>query len=313
MAVAAAAGRTNLRLLDCGCGTGANLALLRRHGRAFGFDLTARGLAFAAAQGETTVARASIAAIPFPDAAFDVVTSFDVFYGLPDEIARASAREMARVLRPGGMLLVTTAAFEHLRGGHGDLHQRGAPPHRGEPVGAAPRRRPGDGPGVLHPRHALPDHRDGARLGALAGRRHRRVERRRPRGPGRARERRAVGRARRGVRRCCAGRPAVWQHRHGAGAEAAMTDDAASDAAGAMRDWRPGRGVGLGIGGHPGGTSPNCRARVATLPGSLAGRGVVAAAAAGASRRAARLAGAARAPGSPVAAVAARAACPLPS
>ncbi len=115
----AAAGRTNLRLLDCGCGTGANLALLRRHGRAFGFDLTARGLAFAAEQGETTVARASIAAIPFPDAAFDVVTSFDVLYGLPDEIARASAREMARVLRPGGTLLVTTAAFEHLRGGHG--------------------------------------------------------------------------------------------------------------------------------------------------------------------------------------------------
>ena len=47
----AAGGRTDLRLLDCGCGTGANLALLARHGVAFGFDLTARGLEFARAHG----------------------------------------------------------------------------------------------------------------------------------------------------------------------------------------------------------------------------------------------------------------------
>ena len=118
---AAAGGRTDLRLLDCGCGTGANLTLLGRHGRAFGFDLTARGLEFARAQGVTRVARASISAIPYPDAAFDVVTSFDVLYGLPDEIESAAAREIARVLKPGGSTLVTVAAFESLRGGHGTL------------------------------------------------------------------------------------------------------------------------------------------------------------------------------------------------
>jgi SAM-dependent methyltransferase len=115
----AAAGRTDLRLLDCGCGTGANLELLARHGRAFGFDLTARGLDFAKSNGVDRVVRASIGAIPFPDASFDVVTSFDVLYGLPDAIEQAAAREMARVLRPGGALLVTVAAFESLRGGHG--------------------------------------------------------------------------------------------------------------------------------------------------------------------------------------------------
>ena len=115
----AAAGRTDLRLLDCGCGTGANLELLAHHGRAFGFDLTARGLEFARSHGVDRVVRASIGAIPFPDASFDVVTSFDVLYGLPDEVEHAAAREMARVLRPGGALLVTVAAFESLRGGHG--------------------------------------------------------------------------------------------------------------------------------------------------------------------------------------------------
>ncbi len=115
----AAAGRTDLRLLDCGCGTGANLAMLARHGRAFGFDLTARGLDFAKSNGVERVARASIGAIPFPDASFDIVTSFDVLYGLPDEVEQAAGREMARVLKPGGKVLVTSAAFHMLRGGHG--------------------------------------------------------------------------------------------------------------------------------------------------------------------------------------------------
>ena len=39
-----AGGRRDLRLIDCGCGTGNNLALLKPYGRAFGFDLTPGGL-----------------------------------------------------------------------------------------------------------------------------------------------------------------------------------------------------------------------------------------------------------------------------
>lgn len=118
---AAAAGRRDLTLLDCGCGTGNNLALLGRHGRAFGFDITAIGPRFARAHGLTRVARGSIGAIPCPNASFDIVTSFDVLYGLPDELEQAAAREMARVTKPGGYVLITAAALESLRGGHGTL------------------------------------------------------------------------------------------------------------------------------------------------------------------------------------------------
>ncbi|MGE3490727.1 MAG: class I SAM-dependent methyltransferase, partial [Vicinamibacterales bacterium] len=76
--VRATAGRSAPRILDCGCGTGSNLEMLRPYGRAVGFDLTGIGPAFARQHGHQ-VAQASIAQIPFATGAFDLVTSFDVF------------------------------------------------------------------------------------------------------------------------------------------------------------------------------------------------------------------------------------------
>ena len=122
MLARAAAGRTRLRLLDCGCGTGANLRqLLEPHGDAWGFDLTWTGLRLARNAGLTRVAQASAAAVPFPSATFDIVTSFDVLYCLPDEIEREAVREMWRVLKPGGAAIINVAAMEVLRGNHSVL------------------------------------------------------------------------------------------------------------------------------------------------------------------------------------------------
>ena len=105
-------------MLDCGCGTGHNLALLRRYGRAVGIDLTWTGLLHARAGGERAIARASATRLPFADGAFDVVTSFDVIYALDDADETAALGEMFRVLRPDGHLVINVAAMDLLKGNH---------------------------------------------------------------------------------------------------------------------------------------------------------------------------------------------------
>lgn len=118
----AVAGVPAPRILDCGCGTGSNLEMLRPYGRAVGFDLTATGVRFARAHGQT-VAQASIDHIPFCDGTFDLVTSFDVFQTLPDVVERSAIAEIARVLKPGGWLLLHVAALDILHGRHSVLSE----------------------------------------------------------------------------------------------------------------------------------------------------------------------------------------------
>jgi SAM-dependent methyltransferase len=117
------AGSGVARVLDCGCGTGANLALLNRFGRAYGFDLSAEGLRIGRQSGRTLLARASVTAAPFPAASFDIVTSFDVLYSLDERAEREACQEMYRLLKPGGYAVVNVAALDILRGDHSVLSQ----------------------------------------------------------------------------------------------------------------------------------------------------------------------------------------------
>ena len=105
------------RLLDAGCGTGFNLLALGRLGRAMGVDLAPEAIAYCRVRGVRAV-RASLLALPIPDASFDVVTSFDVIYHAWVTDDRAAVAEMARVLRPGGVLLVRVPALRALLGAH---------------------------------------------------------------------------------------------------------------------------------------------------------------------------------------------------
>jgi SAM-dependent methyltransferase len=105
------------RLLDAGCGAGFNLLALGALGNAVGIDIAPDAIAFCRRRGVRAV-RASLHALPFPDSSFDAVTSFDVIYHawVPDD--RRAVAEMARVLRPGGLLLVRVPALRMLWGAH---------------------------------------------------------------------------------------------------------------------------------------------------------------------------------------------------
>ncbi len=112
---------SNPRILDCGCGTGANLALFAPFGASYGFDQSAYGLQTGRSMGRGGLVRASAALIPFASDAFDLVTSFDVLYALDERDERAAVAEMFRVTRPGGHVLVNVAAMTVLRGDHSIL------------------------------------------------------------------------------------------------------------------------------------------------------------------------------------------------
>ena len=114
-----AAGRRDLRMIDCGCGTGYNLTtLLQPYGRAFAFDLTPDALRRARTSGRPLV-RADLEHIPFRSGSFDLATSFDVVQSVPDD--RRALHEMARVLKPGGYVVLNVTALELLRGDHSEV------------------------------------------------------------------------------------------------------------------------------------------------------------------------------------------------
>jgi SAM-dependent methyltransferase len=109
------------RILDCGCGTGANLDLLGQFGTVYGFDISATGLYFGRRGGRQRLVRATVAAVPFRSDTFDLVTSFDVLYSLEGKDEDLAMAEMFRLARPGGRVLVNVAAMNVLRGDHSVL------------------------------------------------------------------------------------------------------------------------------------------------------------------------------------------------
>jgi SAM-dependent methyltransferase len=107
-------------VLDAGCGTG---GFMRRLGAArpelavFGVDFSPAAAARARAKSGAPAAGASVLALPFADASFEAVVSADVLCHRSVEPAAALA-EFARVLKPGGRLVLNLPAHDWLMSAH---------------------------------------------------------------------------------------------------------------------------------------------------------------------------------------------------
>lgn len=111
-------------ILDAGCGTGWNLQDLSIFGETHGIDLSPLAVISTRLRGGR-VTRGDLASLPYASSSFDVVTSFDVLYHawIRDDVQ--AMRELARVMRPGGVILVKVPALKILWGAHDEaVHSR---------------------------------------------------------------------------------------------------------------------------------------------------------------------------------------------
>ena len=101
------------KVLDLGCGTGALLDQLQ--GRAtelWGLDVSAEGLKFCAMRGHKNLVLADANRIPFPGNYFDVITAIGLIEHLEDD--QLFLREIERLLKPNGVLILLTSSFPYL-------------------------------------------------------------------------------------------------------------------------------------------------------------------------------------------------------
>jgi SAM-dependent methyltransferase len=107
------------RVLDAGCGSGRTLDDLARHGEAHGVELNPLGVEAARQRGHE-VREGPVEAIPYEDASFDLVTCLDVLEHTDDDVK--ALRELRRVARPGGSLVVTVPAHPRLWSRHDEVN-----------------------------------------------------------------------------------------------------------------------------------------------------------------------------------------------
>ncbi|HEU4931498.1 MAG TPA: methyltransferase domain-containing protein [Pyrinomonadaceae bacterium] len=122
--ICATLNNTSPSILDVGCGTGANLKMLAAYGKAEGVDISPQAVEFCRQRGLDSVRLGAAEDLPYEDDSFELVTALDVIEHLDDDVA--GLREMRRVLRRDGRILLFVPAFMFLWGVQDDVsnHRR---------------------------------------------------------------------------------------------------------------------------------------------------------------------------------------------
>jgi SAM-dependent methyltransferase len=103
-------------ILDAGCGSGRNMVDLASYGTVTGLEIADASVLWARDRGVGAVVQGSITEAPFADERFDFAVCLDVLEHIDDE--PQALRELRRVVRPGGTLLVTVPAYQWLWSEH---------------------------------------------------------------------------------------------------------------------------------------------------------------------------------------------------
>src|SRR5947209_14312068 len=103
-------------ILDAGCGSGRTLQELVDYGTVHGIELDPDAAAHARGRDCGEVREGRLEELPWPDDRFDLITCLDVIEHTPDD--RVTLRELRRVCKPGGHLLVTVPAYQALWSAH---------------------------------------------------------------------------------------------------------------------------------------------------------------------------------------------------
>lgn len=109
-----------LEILDAGCGTGINLEYLAEFGDVVGADSAEEAVEFCRQRGNRSVRLSDLCDLDWPDGSFDLVTALDVIEHIDRD--DDAVRELVRVTRPGGNLLVTVPAFPALWSDHDEIN-----------------------------------------------------------------------------------------------------------------------------------------------------------------------------------------------
>jgi len=105
------------RILDIGCGTGIVLELLEDFGVPSGMELSSEAIRFLRQRNLNCVVQTDAnQTIPFRDNAFSAVTCLDLLEHIDNDLPLL--KEMYRVCRPGGHVIITVPAFQTLWSPH---------------------------------------------------------------------------------------------------------------------------------------------------------------------------------------------------
>ena len=109
------------RVLEIGCGTGGNLAMLARFGALSAIEPDAQARAFATERSGLAVAAGGLPRdIAFAAGSFDLAAALDVLEHIDDDAASVVA--LARLLKPGGFLVATVPAYSWMWTDHDAMH-----------------------------------------------------------------------------------------------------------------------------------------------------------------------------------------------